>query len=193
MTVDPKLNGELACLRDFFEYNKFVRKRYISFLSKLPKKTLAKSRGASFPSILDIYTHVLDAYHCWFLSYETGEICKRWAHTHETGEDNLLDLQGLSIPEIKKIERSVESRIDRVMRKLKPIDLTKLFQIDLGTSKNREIITRNVGQMLWHLVEEELQHRGEMNALLWQDDINPPITGWFRWKREKGKRRKTHG
>jgi uncharacterized damage-inducible protein DinB len=32
--------------------------------------------------------------------------------------------------------------------------------------------------MLWTLVGEELQHRGELNALLWQIDIDPPITEW---------------
>ena len=42
---------------------------------------------------------------------------------------------------------------------------------------------------LRHMVEEELQHRGELNALLWQDDIEPPVTDWFEWKKESGKRR----
>jgi len=27
-------------------------------------------------------------------------------------------------------------------------------------------------------VGEELQHRGELNALLWQINIGPPITEW---------------
>ena len=38
--------------------------------------------------------------------------------------------------------------------------------------------------MLWHLVEEELQHRGELNALLWQEDIDPPVISWGEWKRQ---------
>jgi uncharacterized damage-inducible protein DinB len=180
---DSNLNGELASLRDFFAYNKFVRKKYFRFLSKLPKNTLTKDRGASFSSLLDIYTHVLDAYYCWFLAYETGGICKRWQYSHETGKDDFEDLKGLSLNEIRKLEREVERRIDDVMHKLKPEDLTKSFQFIMGSGKNSKTLSRNVGYMLWHLVEEELQHRGEMNALLWQDDIDPPITGWFRWKK----------
>jgi uncharacterized damage-inducible protein DinB len=43
-----------------------------------------------------------------------------------------------------------------------------------------------VKQMLWHLVEEELQHRGELNALFWQMNIDPPITDWIDWKMEIG-------
>ena len=34
---------------------------------------------------------------------------------------------------------------------------------------------------LWHLVEEELQHRGEINALLWQIDVDAPIVNWIDW------------
>jgi uncharacterized damage-inducible protein DinB len=44
--------------------------------------------------------------------------------------------------------------------------------------------TETVREMLLHMVEEELQHRGEINALLWQMDIEPPITDWIDWKRE---------
>ncbi|MGA8604697.1 MAG: DinB family protein [Thermoplasmata archaeon] len=32
--------------------------------------------------------------------------------------------------------------------------------------------------LLVHMIEEELQHRGEMNALLWQSGRNPPVTGY---------------
>ncbi len=37
------------------------------------------------------------------------------------------------------------------------------------------MITHN---MLGHLVEEDLQHRGELRALLWQMDIEAPTLGW---------------
>ncbi len=32
-----------------------------------------------------------------------------------------------------------------------------------------------IGDVLWHMVEAELQHRGEINSLFWQLDIDPPI------------------
>ncbi|MGC2034350.1 MAG: hypothetical protein WA761_02755 [Thermoplasmata archaeon] len=37
----------------------------------------------------------------------------------------------------------------------------------------------NLPTMIWHLVEEELQHRGEMNALFWQLDVDAPTRAWF--------------
>lgn len=161
--------NELEALRDFFQYNTFVRKKYLGLISKLPEKTLTKDRGASFPSILDILTHVLDVYKSWF-------------HVYETGED-LPELKGFSLDQVKKLEHEVDEYIFDFMKELKTQDLNKSFQYTRGTGKKKKVITRKLGDLLWHLVEEELQHRGELNALLWQDDIDPPVTSWFRWKK----------
>lgn len=38
----------------------------------------------------------------------------------------------------------------------------------------------------WPLVEEELQHRGELNALLWQINLDPPIWIGFLGRRRCG-------
>ena len=165
--------NELEALQDFFEYNTFVRKKYLGMISKLPRKTLTKDRGASFPSILDILTHVLDVYKSWF-------------HVYETGED-LPELKGFSLDQVKKLEHEVDRYIGDFMKELKTQDLNKSFQYTIGAGKKKRVITRRLGNMLWHLVEEELQHRGELNALLWQDDIDPPVTDWFSWKKATGK------
>jgi len=178
-----ELNGELSALRDFFAYNTFVRRRYLAMITGLPEKVRTKDRGASYPTLVDIMAHVLDAYDCWLHVCQTGELCDTWKHTDETGEDDLLDRKGLSVEGLTLLEDEVEGRMDDFMRKLQPEDLNGEFHYTLGSGEKREVRTRKVGDMLWHLVEEELQHRGELNALLWQDDIEPPVTGWFAWKK----------
>ena len=60
--------------------------------------------------------------------------------------------------------------------------LESTFETTMSGNK----VKLSVGQMLWHLVEEELQHRGELNALFWQIDIDPPHTDWLDWKVEIG-------
>lgn len=40
----------------------------------------------------------------------------------------------------------------------------------------------------WHMVEEELQRRREMNALLWQMDVDPPIARCEEWVEARGNR-----
>lgn len=119
--------------------------------------------------MLDIQAHILDVY-------------RRWFHWYEAGED-LPEHRGLSVAQLKRLEKEVDEKIDDFMRNLGPEDLNKSFKFTWREGRNKGTLIRNVGEMLWYLVEEELQHRGELNALLWQDDIDPPVTSWFRWKR----------
>ncbi|MDA4122052.1 MAG: DinB family protein [Thaumarchaeota archaeon] len=164
--TSPDRKGELASLRDFFAYNSFVRKKYAIVMGKLPGATLTKDRGASHPSLLDIWTHILD-------------VDRSWLHASETGED-LPAPEGLSVAQLRKFEKEVDEYIESFMRRLKPKDLHKSFRLTTGDGS---VLTFNLGETLWHMIEEELQHRGELNALLWQDDIEPPIIDWFAWKR----------
>ncbi len=145
---------------------------------KLPKDIATKDSDASFPSILDIFTHVLDVYKSWFHRYEVG------------GED-LPETKGLSLPQVREFEKEVDTHISKFMRKINEKDLDNAFEffwVDEGG--RRHPLKRRLDNMLWHLVEEELQHRGEINAILWQDDIDPPVTGWTRWKSEVATRSK---
>jgi len=166
--------GELIALREFLAYNAFVRKRYFDLIAGLPKEVLARDRGASYPTILDIHTHVLD-------------VLRSWIHVYETGED--LPAPGrLSVAQLLKFELDVDTLLEEFALRLKPEDLNKSFSFAVSVGEGKELRTLNLGEMLWHLIEEELQHRGELNALLWQEDIEPPITDWFDWKKATGKR-----
>lgn len=186
---NPRLSAELNDLRAFFAYNAFVRRKYMALISKLPKKVVSKDKGASFPSIIDIFVHVLDVYNCWIRAYETGQACERWQHRHETGKDYYQKLIGLSLREMKFMESDVDRQIETMMRKIKPLQLEESLQFTLGSGNKRQVIRRTLSDVLWHLIEEELQHRGELNALLWQENIEPPVTSWFSWKRSKIRQR----
>jgi uncharacterized damage-inducible protein DinB len=48
----------------------------------------------------------------------------------------------------------------------------------------RVVRSVRLGDMLHHMIEEELQHRGEINALFWRHDIDPPVTGFNGWARK---------
>jgi uncharacterized damage-inducible protein DinB len=41
-----------------------------------------------------------------------------------------------------------------------------------------EDFTTSIRSTLQHVIEHELQHRGELNAVLWQIDVEPPILDW---------------
>ncbi len=72
------------------------------------------------------------------------------------------------------------------MDSLRAEDLDRPVRIRADRSKeyDYDIPVRDV---LWHLVEEELQHRGELNALLWQIDVDAPVYDWIDWAGELGR------
>jgi uncharacterized damage-inducible protein DinB len=149
-----------------------VRKKYLDALDKLSQAEVTRDRGASFPSMIDILAHTLDAYMSWLTTYEG----KSW--------DGSMRLRGKvrSVKELRDEEKRVDSTVMNFVEGLNASDLDKTFE----TSDNGHKWQNTLRQMLWHMVEEELQHRGELNALLWQIDVDAPIFDWMDWKLELG-------
>jgi uncharacterized damage-inducible protein DinB len=161
--------NELNLIREWYYYNSRVRKRYFEVISKLPEAELTRDRGASYPSILDIFTHVLDAYRWWFL----------YVYTDMVHERKTLRGTGLGLDQIEKEEHKIDSFVNEFLKKLSTKDLAKaVVWHEVDPKGKRWTIKITMRDMLWQLVGEELQHRGELNALLWQIDIDPPITEW---------------
>lgn len=168
MTPPPSMprgaaKDELQTIRDLYGYNSAVRRKYLASIWHLSAKERYRDRGASYPSLVDIYMHVLDAYRWWFVVVygRAGPI-----------EEYPLGRR-YSRQEAKRETQTVDRLVNGVLRRLTPKDLRRHVTIPVGT-KDRV----SVRSMLIHMAEEELQHRGEMNALLWQLDVDPPVTGF---------------
>jgi uncharacterized damage-inducible protein DinB len=164
---------DLESIREWFSYNDYVRKKYLRVLEGLSGDQLSKDRGASFPSLLDIAAHIFFAYRLWLGEMYTGT---------PLAESDSFGRKCESVRELKDDAVKMNPYIMDFVGKLTPDDLDRW----IDRPRDGEPFRFNVKNMLWHLVEEELQHRGELNALLWQIDVNPPITGWGTWKRETG-------
>lgn len=155
--------GELAVVRQFYRFHDAVRRRYLAELAKLPPEELARDRGASYPSLLDIYVHVLDAYRLWFF-----EMILR---ADDPGSDRVGQLR--TVEEVRRYLEDVGPRVLAYVEQLTDEELDRPVE-----SYGRSI---RLGEVLWHMVEEEFQHRGEMNALLWQIDVEPPLGQYDDW------------
>jgi uncharacterized damage-inducible protein DinB len=156
------MRSELDTIRDLYRYNSRTRKKYLTAIWRLPPKQRYKSRGASFPSIVDIFLHVLDAYRFWFRmvysndrEWEEYPIGVRLSKTKAAAEEKLTDRLVLGL-----------------VARIRPRDLSRTFPVP---GSRRRISLRI---LFLHMAEEELQHRGEMNALLWQQNVDPPVTGF---------------
>jgi uncharacterized damage-inducible protein DinB len=161
--------SEVKWLRKWFAYNTAARHGYFEVLSKLPPAELTRDRGASFPTFLDILGHSMGGIETWIvrMSALTGE---------PFGPCDLPE--PVSLDDLRTYQRWVEERVDRIFARLSAKDLDRTFLVPKLPPWWDEDFTAGVRSTLLHVVEHELQHRGEMNALLWQMDVEPPILDW---------------
>lgn len=154
-------------------YNSWARRKYLNLFGRLPWRILVRHRDASFGSVRDILLHTLQVNSIWMeknfgvrsLRATTGVLdSAHWSSYH-------------SMSKILSVERRLDKATLRFVDALRPSDLYRKVLFEVKGRKG----TMTWEEGLWHLVEEELQHRGEMIALLWEDDIEPPWTNFPRW------------
>ena len=157
------MKSELDLLRELYWYNAKGRQGYLRKIWRLPPGQRYRDRGASFPSLVDIYMHILDAYRWWFLSVyrHAGPFDEYPLGTRYTRAEALRET------------RNVDRLVGSVLRELRPRDLDRKLRLPI-----RRTVRVSVRDMLVHMVEEELQHKGELNALLWQLDVEAPVLGF---------------
>jgi uncharacterized damage-inducible protein DinB len=159
--------SELELLKEWYAFNSAARKKYLQeIFEKIPEEERYRDRGASFPSIVDIFMHVIDAYRSWFIyTYED-----RWPEYQR-----LTGKKRYSRAEVESEEEKIDSLVLGFVNNLEQEDLERWIPYQY---KPAAYGATRVRDMLWHMIEEELQHRGELNALFWQLNIDPPITAW---------------
>ena len=151
-------------VRELFEYNREVRHRYFDALAKLPRNELVRNREASFHSIRNIFVHTLSAIDYWldFLQKEQLHIRRRYDEYR-------------NIEEIRGYMEHVEARLERYMDNLTTDGLMREYA---RMNAAKETIKITAEDVLIHIFEEEVHHRGELIALLWQMGVEPPLMGW---------------
>jgi uncharacterized damage-inducible protein DinB len=159
------MTSELDLIRALYAYNSRTRAKYLTAIWKLPLRARYRNRGASYPSLVDIFLHVLDAYRLWFDEVYAGGPAPEW---YPLG-------QRFTLAEARREMRSIDRRVLRIVGSLQPRDLDRRFPLPKRWHTRQRAELR---VLLVHMIEEELQHRGEMNALLWQAGKNPPVTGF---------------
>ena len=157
--------SELELIQRVYAYNSQVRTKYLTAIWKLSPRERYRDRGASFPSLVDIFMHVLDAYRLWF-----DEVYARGT----TPDWYPLGVR-YTLAEARGELRAIDGRVLRIVGSLRPRDLGRRIPLPKAWRPRKYIQLR---VLLVHMIEEELQHRGEMNALLWQAGRNPPVTGY---------------
>ncbi len=150
-------------IKALLAYNDSERRAFFKAFSKLSWEEFTKDREASFGSIRNIFVHTLNATDYWldFLLIENRCSRKKFEEYR-------------SLEEIGSYMEQVQNRLSKYLQPLSPEDLKKEY---VGRRRERpETVTAK--DILVHVFEEEVHHRGELIALLWQMGIEPPLIGY---------------
>jgi len=161
--------GEVEWIRRWYDYNTVVRQGYFATLERLPPAELKRDRGASFPTLLDILGHSLGGIETWIVRMSA---LNGTQFPHFEGPDDM------SLEDLRRYDAALQAEVAEFFSRLHDADLDRTYLVPKHPPWWDEDFTTSVRSTLLHIVEHELQHRGELNALLWQIDVDPPVLSW---------------
>ena len=159
---------EISDSKDLFNYNHTVRQNYFDALKqKLSWEDMIKNRQTGWLSLKDTLLHIIWVEDSWInYSIQGLEDPNRPFPYSSYNSWNAID--GYNFTSTLKINKYLSS--------LTPNDLLRpVSRINIDGIK-RTTIVRDV---LIHVMIEVLHHRGEMIAILWQINFQPPDMGWL--------------
>jgi len=157
----------LLAIQELHSYSSRVRRRFVDKLAELPWEEVEKDRKGSFHSMKNILLHIIDNEDWivnWVIPGKAADYRRR-----ESAEYTDMRMVIDHLDEVEKRTRSFLKSIeeDELKRRVK-------FTISSG-----ETFDLSVEESLFQSFTEQLYHIGELIALLWQIDVEPPRMQWF--------------
>jgi uncharacterized damage-inducible protein DinB len=139
-------------------------------MAEIPWQTVTESSGASFDSIRDIFVHSLQAEHFWIRRLSGKSI----EGIYGTPFTKFADINS-----IQEYADTVETETNAYLEKLTNQQLQSVFEYK---GRDGSINRNETEDILMHVIEEEIHHRGEIMCIYWQHDISPPYVSYTAYK-----------
>jgi uncharacterized damage-inducible protein DinB len=156
---------------ELLKYDHASRRRYLDALKQLPWNEVVADRGASFSSIRNIFLHALDV-EDRLINYVIPERNEDWISYRAKGYDRFN-----TIGRIERRVIEVEENVQAYLEKLTPKELNRRVMLPW-----RKGILIRVEDVLLYLLIEDISHYGELIALFWQINVEPPFLSWHHFK-----------
>ena len=162
----PNGMPSVADFRDIYEYNWRVLRDYAEALAKLPEDELLKNREATHESLKNIFHHILSVHDGWL------NVTAQGASADPVMREKDFD-------EVRSME-PLRGYLEKIIAKEKRF-LAKLTDKDLDRGVQPEWKTRPhpLRDALMQVTLEQAHHTGELIALLWQINVEPPEMTWI--------------
>jgi uncharacterized damage-inducible protein DinB len=153
--------------RGIYRYNWRVLRDYCDGLSKLPPEAVLKNREATYGSMKNIFFHILGVHDGWLNVTAQGAS----ADPHVYDVDEFDDVK--TMEELRAYMEKVIEKEERFFASLTDKDLNRTVQ---PAWKKRPHGLRDA---LMQVTFEQAHHVGELVALFWQQDVEPPEMTWI--------------
>jgi uncharacterized damage-inducible protein DinB len=152
---------------ELYEYASMVRRRFVELLSSLPWEELEKNREASFYSMKNILLHMIDN-EDWIVGYIIPRQADKYVRKKWSEYKSMSDV----VAHLNEVE-------SRTRNFLVGLDANQLgTEVTLKLQSGAEFVL-TVEECLFQSFTEQLYHMGELIALLWQTNTEPPPMQWF--------------
>jgi uncharacterized damage-inducible protein DinB len=166
----------LFSARELYQYSSTVRRAFLEKLASLSWEVVTKNREASYYSMKNIMLHMIDNEDM----VVSGQILKIKPLTTASNKSTVV--QGARDWDEYKDMQVIREHLDEVERKTKAY-LEKADEKELARRVDFTVrsgtFDLSVEECLMQSFTEQLYHMGELIALLWQEDIEPPKMQWF--------------
>jgi uncharacterized damage-inducible protein DinB len=153
----------LSTLKELFEYNYWARDRQLEACAALTEEQFLRPMGNSFSSLRDTLAHLLFAEWVWLSRLHGRSPTKHDAQGF--GADQFPNLA-----EVRKRWHEVERDVREYLAELREEALTQPLTY---TNMEGETWTYSLGQTLFHLINHQTYHRGQVTTLLRQLGAKP--------------------
>jgi uncharacterized damage-inducible protein DinB len=154
-------------IEELHEYSTRVRRSYATKLAELPWSEVDRNREATFFSMKGILVHMIDN-EDWMVN---GVI-----HNKSREYPRKKSAEFTSMRRVLDYLEEMEERSRHYFAKLNDDELARQVTLITSTGQSFDL---TVEECLFQSFTEQLYHLGELIALLWQDNIEPPKMQWF--------------
>lgn len=152
---------------ELYEYARRVRRRFAQKLAELDWAEVERNREASFYSMKNILLHMVDN-EDWMVNYVVAGrpqeyVRRRWSEYRSMGE---------VFAHMDEVEAKTQAYLSRADEE----ELKRRVKLTLQSGEEFEL---SVEECILQTFTEQLYHMGELIALLWQMQVEPPPMQWF--------------
>ena len=154
-------------IEELHEYSARVRTSFANKLVELPWSEVEKNREASFYSMKNILLHMIDNEEWmanWVIRNKSKDYVRKKSEEYTSMKMILDHLE------------EVEERSRQYFAKLDDNELSRGVKLTTSAGQTFDL---SVEECLFQSFTEQLYHIGELIALLWQDNVEPPKMQWF--------------